>query len=96
MFKDKYYNTQVEKIGSIHYCEYCGEEAVREEEYYDRDSTYYYHCNCEVAQLERIMNLEIEDVKKKYSGKLIRNPAKLKEIRYNLELKMLNSKYNKK
>lgn len=66
------FNEKVE----IHYCSYCGEKAILDRKYEDRDRFDYYHCGCDTAKREMAMKEKIEESK----NNLYKLQKELKEI----------------
>ena len=89
-----YIDTNTEKIGSTHYCIYCGKQAIIETEWVGYECYEHYYCKCEIAKLEKEMNKEIRLINTKYAGKLKRNDKVLNKLKYENELLYLKTKYN--
>lgn len=94
---DNYYNTAVEKIGGVNYCIYCCKPALEKIIYghpHNNDpDEYYYWCECDGAKAELEMRERIQAIRNEYGCRVVRNSEGLNEIRYQLELKILNNKY---
>lgn len=95
----EYYNTKNVIIDNKHYCVFCGQECKKNTElgsYHNNiDDVDYYYCDCEQAILWLEMCDEIDKVHKKYLPQLKERQDLLKEIRYQVELKQLNIRYDK-
>lgn len=86
------------------YCSYCGKECQSRDEWDERDIVEtYYHCDCEDAQKEVEIRLEISRVLSNASSEVHDLRAKLPEIdremieerKYEFELMKLKRRYGK-
>lgn len=72
MCDGNYYDTKYIRIGRKCYCKYCGKELKEYEDfdYHDRESTFYFHCDCEDAQKEHELNYKISLSTSKFQKEL--------------------------
>ena len=72
------YNTKTKFLEGVHVCIYCGKivYGYRTNEF---ESETYYNCSCNQALLERKMESEIEDIRKRYRNKLRYNRKAIDE-----------------